>query len=180
MSNPRNISTERTGVRLNVRFNDASFTAHLASLVNTEREGFKALRREVGAYLLGQVQDNLDNQKLYDGTDMPRSQASEGGVFYKRIQSGKRKGKLRKVTVKPRKTLIDTRDLYRSYTYNLIGKAGLEVGADSKYAAIHHFGGETGKPGARFEMTKRPVLGLTAKDHAYIGDLMLQEIRFGK
>jgi phage gpG-like protein len=178
MSAP-SIQRERTGVSLSVQFNDDAFTHHIASLMNAERQGFKAMRREIGEYMLGQVQDNFDNQTLFDGTAMPQSEAAKGGVLYKRIKSGKRKGKLRKVTVHARKTLIDTRDLYRSYTKNLVGKSGVEVGSDMDYAAIHHLGGPAGKPGARFEMTPRPVLGITAKDRAYIGDLMLRELRFG-
>jgi phage virion morphogenesis protein len=165
------------GVRLHIEFDDAPLLAHLERLVQSERGGFKALRREIGAYMLGQVQDNFDRQTLFDGTPMPPSEAAKGGVFYKRIKSGKRKGKLRKVTVHPRKTLMDTRALYRSYTYNLVGAAGLEIGSDMAYARIHHFGGETGRSGARFTLPARPVLGMTPADRRYVGELMLAELR---
>ena len=168
---------ERNGVRLQVMFDDAPLLAHLGRLVQSERSGFKAVRREIGAYMLGQVQDNFDRQTLFDGSAMPQSEAAKGGVFYKRIKSGKRKGKLRKVTVHPRKTLMDTRALYRSYTYNLVGAAGLEIGSDMAYARIHHFGGEAGRSGARFTLPARPVLGMTRGDQQYVGELMLAELR---
>jgi phage virion morphogenesis protein len=170
-------SHERSGVRLAIEFDDQAIQAHLAKLVAAEKGGFKAVRREVGAYMLGQIQDAFDNQKLFDGSAMPLSEAAKGGVIYKRIKEGKRKGKLRKVTVKPRKTLIDTRKLYRSYTYNLTGQAGLEVGSDMVYAAIHQFGGETGSRKGRFNMVARPVVGMTDDHKAYVGDLMLAELR---
>ncbi len=127
---------------------------HLARLVALDASHFKPVRREIGEYLLGEVQDNLDGQKLFDGSAMPQSKAAIA-----------RKGK----------TLIDKHHLYDSYAYQLTDD-GVEIGSDSVYARIHHFGGETGRPGHRFTMTARPVLGVTEKQEKRIGDLLIAEI----
>jgi phage gpG-like protein len=170
-------SRERTGVRLSIEFDDHDIQAHLARLTDAEKGGFKAMRREVGAYMLGQIQDAFDNQRLFDGSPMPQSGAAKA-----------RNGK----------TLIDSRLLYRSYTYNLTGQAGLDVGSDMGYAAILQFGGKTraheihARPGSALKtpfgprkmvrhpgstFVPRPIVGMTDEHKAYVGDLMLAELR---
>lgn len=109
----------------------------------------------IGEYLIGQIQDRFDHQKLWDGSGMPQSKAA-------RERSGQ--------------TLIDHRLLYRSYVYNPTAD-GVEVGSNSPYARIHHFGGETGHPNGRFEMTARPVLGINPDDERAIGDIILNDLR---
>jgi phage gpG-like protein len=104
--------------------------------------------------LLGQVQDRFDEQKLVDGSAMPQSAAAI-----------ERSGK----------TLIDRHHLYDSYVYNVL-PSGVEVGSNSAYARIHHFGGEAGRPGRRVHIEARPVLGTSAADQDHIGALVFAEL----
>lgn len=144
-----------SGVALTVGFDDALLTGHLARLAAADARGFNGVRLEIGDYLLGEIQDCLDGQKLFDGTAMPQSAAAID-----------RAGK----------TLIEHHHLYDSYTRQLTG-SGVEVGSTSMYAAIHHFGGETGSKKARFTMPARPVMGMTQAHEKRIGDVLLDQIR---
>ena len=144
-----------TGVVLQAGFTDSVITRHLARLALLDRAGFDGVRREIGEFLVGDVQDNLDGQRLFDGSPMPQSKAAIA-----------RKGK----------TLIDRHHLYDSYVYQLAG-LGVEVGSNSVYAAIHHFGGETGRTGHRFTLPARPVLGIGVAQEKHLGDFLIAEIQ---
>lgn len=126
--------------------------AHLARL--SARRDWTSSRREIGEYLIGDIQDNFDKQKLFDGSPMPQSQAAID-----------RQGK----------TLIDKHHLYDSYVYQLQG-GGIAWGSNSVYARIHHFGGETGRTGHRFTMKARPVMGVGERQERRIGEYMVQAI----
>lgn len=146
-----------TGVVLTAGFNDAAITRHLALLAVMDARQFDGVRRELGEYLLGEVQDNIDGQKLFDGRPMPQSKAAIA-----------RKGK----------TLIRKRHLYHSYVYQLVG-GGVEVGSALVYAAIHHFGGDRAiqsKRGPVQPLPARPVLGIAERQERRIGDLLIAEI----
>jgi phage gpG-like protein len=149
------MSGTSTGIGITIGFADAALTRHLAMLAIADHEGFTAARREIGEYLIGDIQDNFDNQKLFDGSPMPQSKAAI-----------KRAGK----------TLIDDHHLYDSYVYQLV-QAGVQWGSIRPYAAIHHFGGETGRPGHRFNMIPRPVMGIAEKQERRIGDVLIGELR---
>jgi len=144
-----------SGTALRAGFNDSAITHHLAMLAIMDADGFDSARREIGEYLVGDVQDNLDGQKLFDGSAMPQSKAAIN-----------RKGK----------TLIDHHHLYDSYVYQLVG-GGVEVGSALVYAAINHFGGETGRTGHRFTMKARPVMGIGPRQEAALGNFLIAEIR---
>ena len=143
-----------SGTALRFGFDDSRIARHLALLAIMDARGYNSTRREIGEYLIGEVQDNLDGQKLADGSAMPQSKAAIA-----------RKGK----------TLIAKHHLYDSYVYQLRG-GGVEVGSALVYAAIHHFGGQTGRPGHRFTLPARPVLGIGARQEAAIGNFLLAEI----
>ena len=114
---------------------------------------FASVRREIGEYMLGTVQDNFDGQRLFDGKAMPPSKAA-----------AKRAGK----------TLIDKHRLYDSYAYQL-NNSGVEIGSALIYSAIHHFGGKAGR-GLKTTITARPVLGVSASQEKALGDFMIAEI----
>lgn len=143
-----------TGTVQRFGFDDSRITRHLTLLAIMDTRGFDAARREMGEYLLGEVQDNLDGQKLANGNPMPQSKAAI-----------KRSGK----------TLIDKHHLYDSYVYQLSG-GGVEIGSALVYAAVHHFGGETGRAGHRFTLPARPVLGIGQKQEVALGSFLLAEI----
>lgn len=143
------------GTLLQAGFDDSAITRHLAVLAVADARGFEAVRREIGEYLLGDIQDNFDGQKLFDGKAMPQSKAAIA-----------RRGK----------TLIAKHRLYDSYVYQLPA-GGVEWGSALVYAAIHHFGGETGRPGHRFTLPARPVMGIGERQERRIGDLLVAELR---
>lgn len=142
-----------TGIAITAGFDTSAITRHLALLALMDARGFDTLRRDIGEYLVGEVQDNIDGQKLVDGKPMPQSAAAIA-----------RKGK----------TLLRKRHLYNSYVYQL-SAGGVEVGSALIYAAIHHFGGEAGK-GHKVTLPARPVLGIGDRQERRIGDMLVAEI----
>ena len=143
------------GTALRWGFDDSRITQHLALLAIADAGNFEAARREIGEYMVGEVQACLDGQKLFDGSPMPQSKAAIA-------RSGK--------------TLIDEHHLYDSYVYQL-PRYGVEIGSALVYAAIHHFGGETGRMGHRFTLPARPVLGMTDRSERRIGNFLIAEIQ---
>ena len=142
-----------SGTSLQMTFADGPLVRHLARL--SARQEWTKARREIGEFMVGDIQDNLDGQRLFDGSPMPQSKAAI-----------KRRGK----------TLIKDHHLYDSYTFNLV-RAGLEVGSNSVYARIHHSGGETGRTGHRFRMQARPVMGIAIRHELQIGYIVTQSIK---
>lgn len=67
-------------------------------------------------------------------------------------------------------TLTDTRSLAGSVTHNVRYNT-LVHGLGEKYAAIHHFGGETGR-NKNVKLTARPILGIAAIQEAEINDIV--------
>lgn len=142
-----------TGTALSMKFEDGPLRSHLARL--SARQEWTKTRRQIGEFMVGDIQDNLDGQKLFDGGSMPQSKAAI-----------KRRGK----------TLIKDHHLYDSYVYQL-AHGGVEVGSAKAYAAINHFGGETGRSGHRFQMLARPVMGIAMRQELQIGYLLINAIR---
>ncbi len=143
-----------SGASISFGFDDAPIRRHLALLALLDSRGFDGVRREIGEYLKADIQDNLDGQKQFDGTPLQQSQAAIA-----------RRGK----------TLIDRHHLYDSYNYQLV-QGGVEIGSPLEYAAIHHFGGETGRPGHRFTLPARPVMGIGQRQEVALGDFLIAEI----
>ncbi len=127
---------------------------HLARMAALDAGNFEAARREVGDYLVEEIKDHFETQTLVDGSAMPQSEAAKA-------RSGK--------------TLLAKGHLRDSYVYQLTDQ-GLEVGSAKVYAAIHHFGGMTGR-GHKTRIIPRPVMGISADDERHIGDIFLDWIR---
>lgn len=149
-----NTTTVNTGVSLRIDEVARTIERHLALLAATGESLSPGLRQDIGEYMLGQVQDRLDGQRLVDGSPMPQSASAI-----------ERSGK----------TLIDRHHLYDSYVYNVL-PSGIEIGSSSAYARIHHFGGEAGRQGHRIHIEARPVLGTTQADEDFIGQLIFAEL----
>lgn len=96
----------------------------------------------------------LDRFKAGQGPDGEPWQPSGRVVFknFVRYLHGGRESKA--------KTLIETGRL-RNSIHVAATADGVEVGTDVVYAAIHQFGGETGRRSGRFVMPARPFLGVT-------------------
>lgn len=108
----------------------------------------------VGAHMIDRVKERMHDQFNVDGDPLIQSEAA-------RMRDGL--------------TLIDTGNLRDSYTHNLLTN-GVEVGSDLDYAAIHHFGGKTGRNNAT-TIQANPVLGLDAHDEEVIGEIYLDHVR---
>ena len=155
-------------------FDNSIMLRNLHALAAKDAQKFAGVRREIGEYMLGNVQDNFDGQRLFDGSPMPPSKAAQGRTTtWKR--NNKTKGRVKGSVRAAGKTLIDAHHLYDSYVYQLTN-AGVEIGSALIYAAIHHFGGETGRPGHRFQMTPRPVLGISTRQEIMLGELVIAEL----
>ncbi len=155
-------------------FDNSRLLRNLNLLAAKDARKFEGVRREIGEYMLGNVQDNFDGQRLFDGSPMPQSKAAQGRTTtWKR--NNKAKGRVKGDVREVGKTLIAAHNLYDSYVYQLTN-AGVEIGSALIYAAIHHFGGETGRPGHRFQMTPRPVLGISTRQEMMLGELVIAEL----
>ncbi|MEZ7785006.1 phage virion morphogenesis protein [Cupriavidus gilardii] len=139
------------GVSLRWQFDDEPLRAHLERLA---QEQFVRVRQDIGEYMVGQIQDRFDEQRLWDGTAMSQSKAAIA-----------RQGQ----------TLMEHRLLYQSYVYQLVSK-GVTVGSNLVYAAIHHFGGDTGR-GHRTHIEARPVLGVNDLDERVIGNKLVNALK---
>lgn len=162
------------GATVTADFDNSRLLSNLHALAAKDAGHFESVRREIGEYMLGNVQDNFDAQRLFDGSPMPRSKAAQGrDVHWKR--NNKAKGRVKGEVRDSGKTLIDKHNLYDSYVYQL-DNSGVEIGSALIYAAIHHFGGETGRTGHRFTMTARPVLGVTTRQEMMLGDIVIRAL----
>lgn len=61
-------------------------------------------------------------------------------------------------------------DLLNSIRFEASDNSLQMIAGPTEYAAIHQFGGETGRRGGRFTMLARPFLGLSRDDQANIID----------
>lgn len=142
-----------SGVAVTVHFDAAPIFKHLLGLEKLNTSHFMGVRREIGEFMAGNVQDNFMGQRLFDGTPMPQSKRA--------MKHGD-------------KTLIDKHHLYDSYVYQLPGE-GVEIGSALIYSAIHHFGGQAGR-GRKTKIQARPVLGVAPAQEKAIGDFMIAAI----
>lgn len=155
-------------------FDAAPIVNHLGALGRLDATKYASARREIGEFMIGNVQDNFDAQRLFDGSAMPQSKAAQGRTTtWKR--SNKNKGRVKGEVRAAGKTLIAKHHLYDSYVHQLEG-SGVALGSILVYARIHHSGGETGRPGHRFIMVARPVLGVGPVQERFIGDFLVAEI----
>lgn len=162
------------GATITANFDDSILQQLLKTLAAKDAKKFESVRREIGEYMLGNVQDNLDSQRLFDGKPMPPSKAAQGRTTTWK-SNNQSKGRVKGAVRAAGKTLIDKHHLYDSYVYQLT-QAGVEIGSALIYAAIHHFGGDTGRPGHRFQMTPRPVLGISTRQEIMLGELVIAEL----
>lgn len=143
-----------SGIATTITFGDSALRQHLARLAADDARAFEGARREIGDFLVGEIQGHFDDQTLADGSPMPPSAAA---------------------AARAGKTLIAKGHLRDSYVYQLTGD-GLEVGSAKIYAAIHHFGGQTGR-GHKTHIIPRPVMGIGDEQQREIGDILLNAIR---
>ncbi len=153
-----------SGISLTFKADNGIILGHLARLVLADSNKFALVRREIGEYMVGDIQDNLDGQKLFDGSSMPQSKAAQGRAT---TWKARRKSKVRGRG----KTLIDKHNLYDSYVYQLGAGGTVEVGSASVYAAIHHFGGAAGR-GRNIKLPARPVMGVATRQELQLGHLI--------
>lgn len=144
-----------SGVALVYDFPYRAMRQHLGRVAQADEAGWERARREIGEYFVGEIQDNLDRQRLFEGKPMPQSKAA---------------------IARAGKTLIDKHHLYDSYVFQLVGREGLEIGSASAYARIHHYGGAAGR-GHKTILPARPVMGMTPEHEREIGQILIDEVR---
>jgi phage virion morphogenesis protein len=112
------------------------------------RDGRDALD-DIGAFLDLDVTTRFLSQVAPDGTKWQQSKAAyaRGGL-----------------------TLTDTRSLAGSVTHNVLGQT-LEHGMGEKYAAIHHFGGKTGR-NKSVTLPARPIIGIELYQSVEINNIV--------
>lgn len=141
-----------SGVSIQWEFDHEPLLARLEALTQIDLDSIAA---GIGAYMIGEIQDRFDSQRLWDGSAMPQSAAAQarGG-----------------------QTLIQDHHLYDSYVWQPAGAGGVAFGSDSPYAAIHHWGGDAGRNHAS-HIDARPVMGINPDDEQAIGQLVFKAIQ---
>ena len=111
------------------------------------KPNFKKALKEVGAYLVGQVEKRFAEETGPDGETWKPSQ---------------------RAIKKDGQTLTDTRHLRNSFDFEVDGDDAVEVGTNVEYASAHQFGEETGKGGA---LPARPFIGFNQDDEGFISEV---------
>lgn len=132
---------------ITTKFDSSRIAQHLAALDRLDATKYDAARREIGEYMLGNVQDNFGTPVCLTARPPPQSKAAQGRTTTWKANN-RSKGRVKGAVRAAGKTLIDKHHLYDSYVYQLTPR-GVEIGSALVYAAIHHFGGETGRTKAR-------------------------------
>ena len=155
-------------------FDAAPIFKHLGGLERLNAGHFASVRREIGEYMVGNVLDNIRDQKLFDGSAMPQSKSAVDRTP-KWQRNNKKLGRVKgEVRGDHDKTLLKDGHLRDSYVYQL-NNAGVEIGSALIYSAIHHFGGQAGR-GLKTKIIARPILGVSAAQEKALGDFMIAEI----
>lgn len=111
---------------------------------------------EIGAYLDSEVANRFQQSIDWQGQPLEESERAKD-------ENGK--------------TLVDRGHLRDSYTHNVfIDGSGVEHGSNMIYAAIHQFGGETGRNHA-VEMPIRAVMGINSNDKDEINHIVKDHYR---
>jgi phage gpG-like protein len=142
-----------SSVNISLNVDNTALKASLRGIVALHASGYAKAKNQIGAYMTAQIGLRFEQQKLWNGQAMKQSKAA-----------GKRGGK----------TLLDRGHLRDSYHYAVSDK-GVELIGGIKYAAIHHFGGMTGR-GHKSHIDARPVLGVSEQNLERIGSLLVQAI----
>ncbi|PCJ57853.1 MAG: phage virion morphogenesis protein [Rhodospirillaceae bacterium] len=114
-------------------------------------ENMLPLMDDIGAAMVASVQNRFETGRGPDGIAWEKSER------VKRAQGNAQ-------------TLVDDAHLLGSLTHNAASDS-VEVGSNKIYAAIHQFGGRTGRNHA-VDMPARPYLGLDAGDEREIGAIV--------
>jgi phage virion morphogenesis protein len=144
-----------------LRVDDAAVRAALERLRGAPRERLPQALREAGRMLKTSTQLRFRTQTAPDGTAWEKSAAAIA-----------RRGQ----------TLRDTSRLRNSITWQLTG-TGVSVGTNVVYAAIHQFGGPTGRasssrgPVRRPVLPPRPFLGASPDDLRALAALLERHVR---
>lgn len=141
-----------SGVRLEYSIDNSK---PLAMLQRLEDFNSRAMFDDIGGYLDSEVTNRFKEGKDPDGNLWtPSIRGSEGGS-----------------------TLVDYGHLRDSITHQVfLDGSGLEHGTDMVYAAIHQFGGETGRNKATF-IIARPYLGINEDDEVEIDNIVEDHYR---
>ncbi len=136
------------GVRLAYSIDDRAARGFLSRLGDVDT---RSMFDEIGGYLDSEVA-----LRFVEGVDW------EGNALIPSERAEKEGGK----------TLVDKAHLRDSYTHNVfLDGSGVEHGSDMVYAAIHHFGGKTGRNHS-VELPARPVMGINADDENEINHIV--------
>lgn len=145
-----------SGLELKIKLDDFKVRALLDNLAEFGEQHGRDMFDEIGSYLVSETANRFREGVQPDGAPLlPSLRAIETGG----------------------KTLVDRGHLRDSYTYQVFpGGLGVEAGSSMVYAAIHHFGGETGRNKAT-KLPARPVLGINDDDEREIDAIVFDHLR---
>lgn len=129
----------------------------LQELANRAEDFFTPLD-EIGAFLDSDVVMRFTKELAPDGSKWEQSEMA-------RLGRSSKKDKVRKGL-----TLTDQRNLADSVTHNVQGDT-LTHGLGEEYAAIHHFGGKTGRNHS-VTLPSRKILGIAAVQEKEINNII--------
>lgn len=138
-----------------------------------------AILNEIGQYMKKQVTERFKYNRIKPKTTIATLMNRRSGT-----SSGKGKNKIKHVKnlkkqtalIGSQTTLVDTKDLMNSIEFLVHeGKKRVEIGTNLDYAAIHQFGGRTGK-NKKTKIPKRPYLYFTSVNRLFIKRLIKNKI----
>jgi len=145
-----------SGVRIDIDLAELDVGGEIAALV-ADYASDKGLFLVLGRAMRTITQDRFEDQTAPDGTSWEKSQRAVE-------QSGQ--------------TLVDNSDLIDSLVTEqpLVLPGQATIGSNLPYAAIHNFGGETGR-NKSVDMPKREYIGLNDNDSEELAEAAMRYIR---
>lgn len=129
-----------------------------------------AILDDVGQYMVKEVTDRFKYNRIKPRTSTATLLARRA-KGYKRISHAKRASTRAKL-ISSSNTLVDTGRLMRSIKYRKKGKKlQVQIGTNIEYAAIHQFGGRTGRNRST-KIPKRPYLYFTSVNRIRIKQIV--------
>jgi phage virion morphogenesis protein len=155
-----------SGLNLELDFRGLGFTRELMRLQKKGKK-LQTVLDTIGQYLVSDTQSKFIDNKI-----KPETKKS-GYKNVVEIVNGKKVRK--KIEIKGQ-TLLERGHLMQSITHHVSSDNALEVGSNVVYAAIHQFGGDTGRYHSA-HIPPRPYLEFSEKNRAQIKKILINYLK---
>lgn len=152
---------------IQVEVKNSASVADVLSRISERTKNLRPAMQDIGAMLRTDALDNFKNQHDPDGnawaplkpsTILARARRLSGGKGIRKKDGSLRSNAVR--TISGAKILQDRGTLRSSISVQNVTANSVTVGTKIAYAAIHQFGGQTGR-GRKVRIPARPYIGIT-------------------